>query len=307
MKFRTFRNVIAMVLFLSLGGTCYGCYAWWQRSLLVEEAEKQERQRHIAEESARAEAQQKLEAATAAKNAAANAATAAAEDAARAATPGGYWLKASNLRPVDVDALTALGRPAVDKIKDAARGKPWKVNVYADDGLRFNRVKIDLDRDEKDDESWTIFADGRIERKVSSKDNGTMDGNFRLELSGWIDMRAPVATTTPASTPTSTTAAPAVAAGGRGVDTDMFDLLGRLPVQEKIKDATKGKAWKINLYSDDGQRFNRAKVDLNRNDKWDESWTFKSATDIERQVAPADDEKYTEVYSFQNGTWVKKP
>ena len=39
MKFRTFRNVIAMVLFLSLGGTCYGCFAWWQRSLLVEEAD----------------------------------------------------------------------------------------------------------------------------------------------------------------------------------------------------------------------------------------------------------------------------
>jgi len=37
MKYRTFRNTVSMVLFLALGGTCYGCYAWWQKSLADEE------------------------------------------------------------------------------------------------------------------------------------------------------------------------------------------------------------------------------------------------------------------------------
>jgi hypothetical protein len=304
MKFNTFRNIVSMVLFLGLGGTCYGCYAWWQRGLTVEQAELQQRQRERVEQDARQAAQQQL----AAQSAAATAAAAVADERARATTPGAYWLTARGLRPVDTDALTALGQPVVDKIKDAARGKPWKINVYADDGVRFNRVKLDLDRDEKDDESWTIFADGRIERKVSTRDNGTMDGAFRLEQSGWVDMRSPPADTATAATAT-TAATPATAtqAAARLVDTDMFDLLRRLAVQDKVKDATRGKAYKINLYSDDGVRFNRAKVDLNRNDKWDESWTFKSGTDIERQVAPADDERYTEVSQFIDGAWVKKP
>ena len=80
----------------------------------------------------------------------------------------------------------------------------------------------------------------------------------------------------------------------------------RLPVQEKIKDATKAQPFKINLYADNGARaFNRAKVDLDRDDKWDESWTFKDGT-VEKQVAPADDENYTEVYVLKDGAWLKK-
>ena len=307
MKFNTFRNIVSMVLFLGLGGTCYGCYAWWQRGLTVEQAELQQRQRERVEEEARQAAQQQL----AAQSAAAAAAAAVADERARANTPGAYWLTARGLRPVDVAALTALGQPVVDKIKDATRGTPWKINIYADDGVRFNRVKLDLDRDEKDDESWTIFADGRIERKVSTRDNGTMDGAFRLEQSGWVDMRSPMAgtatTPAPATTPATTTTTTTTTSAARPVDTDLFELVRRLAVQDKVKDATRGKAYKINLYSDDGARFNRAKIDLNRNDKWDESWTFKSATHIERQVAPADDERYTDVYQFVDGAWVKKP
>lgn len=92
-------------------------------------------------------------------------------------------------------------------------------------------------------------------------------------------------------------------AGLRAVDRDVLDLLRR-PVQAKIKDASKGKPWKINLYSDDGAAFNRAKVDLDRDDKWDESWSFKTPT--ERKVAPADDENYTEVWVLAGESWKRK-
>jgi hypothetical protein len=288
MKYRTFRNIVSMVLFLAMGGTCYGCYAWWQKSLADEEFAR--RDAALREE---AEARRRQE----------DAARLAAQMATPSSSPSAgagpaAWLSASGLREVDRDALTALQRPVTDKIKDAAKGKPWKINVYADDGQRFNRLKIDLDRDEKDDETWTVFADGHIERKVSSQDNGSFDVAQRLEMTGWVDMRA-------AATPTTATATTTTADGLRPVDRDMFALVKSLAPTEKVKDATKGKPYKINLYSDDGKRFNRAKVDLDRDDTWDESWTWKGS-DVERQVAPADDERYSEVWLLAGEAWKKK-
>jgi hypothetical protein len=74
------------------------------------------------------------------------------------------------LRAVDRDALALLRRPVAEKVKDATRGRPYKINAYSDDGKRWNRLKIDLDRDEQWDESWSIKPGGRIERKLSRRD-----------------------------------------------------------------------------------------------------------------------------------------
>lgn len=290
MKYRTFRDIVSMVLFLAMGGTCYGCYAWWQKSLADEEFARRDAAMREGAEAARRRQEE----------ADRLAAQAAAATTASAPVSGGpaAWLSASGLRDVDRDALTALQRPVVDKLKDAAKGKAWKINVYADDAQRFNRLKIDLDRDENDDETWTIFADGHIERKVSSQDNGTFDGAYRLEMSGWVDMRAAATT----ATPTPATMTTNTADGLRPVDRDLLSLVKSLAPTEKVKDATKGKPYKINLYSDDGQRFSRARVDLDRDDKWDENWTWKGA-EVERQVAPADDERYSEVWLLAGEGW----
>jgi guanyl-specific ribonuclease Sa len=295
-KYRTFRNVVAMVMFLALGGTCYGCYAWWHKSLAEEEIQRLAHEAERQKDAARVTAAQ-LAAATSTSTA--TNATAASTSTQHAAS----WLSASGLREVDTAALQALQRPVVAKIKDATKGKPYKINVYADDGARFNRLKIDLDRDEKDDESWTIFADGHIERKVSTSDNGTMDASFRLEQSGWVDMSA---APTPKSAPTSTATTAAGAAGGlRAVDNDVLALVAKTPVADKVKDATRGKPYKVNLYSDDKKVYNRAKIDLDRDDKWDESWTWKGSQ-IERQVSPSDNEQFTEVWILSAGAWRKK-
>ena len=75
---------------------------------------------------------------------------------------------------------------------------------------------------------------------------------------------------------------------------------------DKEKDATAGKPYKVSLYKDAGQaKINRAKVDLDRDEKWDEKWTFEGL-EVKRQVAPADDEVYTEEYRLRGGAWVKK-
>jgi hypothetical protein len=79
---------------------------------------------------------------------------------------------------------------------------------------------------------------------------------------------------------------------------------------DKAKDVFSGKPYKVSLYKDAGQtRVNRLKIDLNRNEKWEEKWTF--ATDngkevVKRQVAPNDDEKYTIEYRLDGNRWRKK-
>lgn len=309
MKYRDFRNIVALVAFAVLGGTCYGCYGCWQHKIAEEEIERRQRDAQFEREKKAAEDKARDDAAAAA--AAADRARAAenAELAVRTKTPGAYWGKASGLRAVDQDVIALLDRPVTDKIKDGSKGKPYKINVYSDNNIRWTRVKVDLDRDNKADESWVIKDDGFLERRVSPKDDEIYNQTFRLDMnSGWLRLDAPSTpptTTTSTPTPTATTTS-APASGLRDVDNDMLALV-KGPAQEKVKDATKGKSYKINLYSDDGQRFNRAKVDLNRNDKWDESWTFKADGTIERQVATADDEKYNEVWLLSGGTtWKRK-
>ncbi|MCW5802513.1 MAG: hypothetical protein KIT31_09000 [Deltaproteobacteria bacterium] len=75
---------------------------------------------------------------------------------------------------------------------------------------------------------------------------------------------------------------------------------------EKVKDTSKGKPYKIAVYRDAGKTtVNRAKVDLNRNGKDDEKYTFEPGK-ITLQRAPADDEKFTETYRWNGRGWTRK-
>ena len=320
MKYRNFRNVVAVVAVAAMGGTCYGGDACWQVNLAQEEQDRRVREQAVATERAAIEAQARADTVRQMAHDVERQQLDLAEAAQREQSPGAYWAKAPGLRPVDVDVLALLDRPVVDEIKDATLGKPWKVNVYSNDKKRFNRVTVDLDRDEKADESWTLQSDGAIERNVAEKDNEKYDRHWRLDrASGWVDLDAVAASaqaaalsfgdpppSTSVPTPQSEVGPPpAQTPGLRAVDSDMLALV-KGPAQKKVEDATKGKPYKINLYSDDGQRFNRAKVDLNRNDRWDESWTFGADGSIERKVAPDDDEQYAETLRPEGGAWKKK-
>ena len=73
------------------------------------------------------------------------------------------------------------------------------------------------------------------------------------------------------------------------------------------KDAVRGEAWKVNLYKDAGKtQINRAKVDFDRDEKWDEKWTFEDDGRVKRQVAPADDESYTVELRLEGERWRRK-
>lgn len=97
-------------------------------------------------------------------------------------------------------------------------------------------------------------------------------------------------------------AAPAVA-GEDEVAAAVRGMAGRRLSSDKAKDVTSGRRYKVNLYQDSGfSQVNRAKVDLDRDDKWDEKWTFDGDR-ITRQIASADDEQYNQTRIFEAGAW----
>ncbi len=102
--------------------------------------------------------------------------------------------------------------------------------------------------------------------------------------------------------PPSATPKPAPAAG-RPVDRVVLGYQGRDLGTKKRKDVTKGKPFKVNVYQDDGHATaNRAKADLDRDDRWDEKFTF-DGDEITRKVSPADDEDYSESFRWNGSDW----
>jgi hypothetical protein len=95
----------------------------------------------------------------------------------------------------------------------------------------------------------------------------------------------------------------------RPMDDELLRLAGSHFTGDKVKDAIPGRPYKINLYVEGG-RVVRAKVDLNRNEKWDEKWSFEiegGAPVVKRQVSPTDDDaSYPLKYRILNGAWVKE-
>lgn len=188
--------------------------------------------------------------------------------------------------------LSTLGKPASgEKLKDALGRSGPKINVYGEGGV-WARAKVDLDRDEKWDEKWSVEPSG-IKRRVSTADDDqTYDQESFWHQGAW------------------TGAAGAAAAPLAANDTNASDravlLLIEQRVKPSLKDAARGQPFKVNLYSDGGTRWTRAKVDLDRDDRWDEKWTFKDDGRIEKQVAPDDDERYTQTLLRQGDAWFEK-
>ena len=117
---------------------------------------------------------------------------------------------------------------------------------------------------------------------------------------------APVGAAPIAPPPAEPTSTPTVTGTGmRPEDDAALQYLGRDIGSDKLKDVSKGRTFKVNVYQDAGHTTaNRVKIDLDRDDKWDEKIDFKPEGVI-RQVAPNDDEQYTQTYRLVDGAWVK--
>ncbi len=213
----------------------------------------------------------------------------------------------SGRRPVDQLIFEHLGRDLrASKKKDAAPGQTYKVNLYQDDGEgSVNRVKVDLDRDEQWDEKWTIEGE-LITRHVAPADDEQYTASYVWTGSDWriegAASKAP-ASKAPASEAPASEAPASEAPEMRAVDEVIFGYVGQDLGTKKRKDVTAGRPYKVNLYQDDGNStVNRAKVDLDRDEQWDEKWTIDGQS-VSRKVSPADDGQYTEVSTWSGSGW----
>ena len=199
--------------------------------------------------------------------------------------------------------LATLGGAArEDKLKDVTGGQGAKINVYNEGGV-WARAKVDHDLDEKWDEKWSLDG-GVVVRQIAPNDDESYTRELRRLGDRWSEAGAASAsavTPDPAVAPV----APAPTGTGRPLDDVVLQAL-KAPVQEKIKDATGSTPYKVNLYSDDRVRWNRLKIDLDRDEKWDEKWTIAADGAIQREVAPADDEQYSETYVLTDKQWVRR-
>lgn len=93
----------------------------------------------------------------------------------------------------------------------------------------------------------------------------------------------------------------------RPVDKQVLEHLGRGFAGDRLKDVFPQADYKVNVAKDKGGF--RIKLDLNRDGHWDEKWTASGKADeaeVKRQVAPEDDERYSESYRLDDGAWRKK-
>ena len=92
----------------------------------------------------------------------------------------------------------------------------------------------------------------------------------------------------------------------RAADKAVMRFFGKDLGTKKRKDVTSGQPFKVNVYQDAGSATaNRAKIDLDRDDKWDEKWTFKDGQ-ISRKVSSADDESYDQEQVWKDGAWAAR-
>lgn len=122
---------------------------------------------------------------------------------------------------------------------------------------------------------------------------------------------------TTTQTPTTNQPSPAPTPAGAGdgsfrpMDKAIMDRVAQNISGDKVKDAFPGQTYKVNLFKDAGEPgVNRVKIDLDRDEKWDEKWTITregGKEQVRRQVSLVDDDQtYAEEYRLREGSWVKK-
>lgn len=275
MKFKTFMKLVFAGMLLLVAGSCYGCFSLIKRT-----------------PSSNPYTLTPLPT----------------PDVAVSATSGPVIIGIQTT-PLEKKIIGKMGtKVPQDKLQDAFPGGPRVDLSLGANGV--DQAKVDLDRDGKWDEKWratTENGEAQIKREVSSADDGQdYDRLFLLTNAGWMDL-----TQATASMPDNTPAPPPVAAGPgalRPFDEQIVAKAGTAISGDKVKDAIPGSV-KVNLYADNGGGVNRAKLDLDRDDRFDEKWTFVNEGGkwtVKRQVAPNDDENYTEEYRLEEGRWVKK-
>ena len=77
-----------------------------------------------------------------------------------------------------------------DKVQDAFPGESFKVNFYRAAGsTTWTRIKIDSDRDDRDDEKWDLRDGQPAKRRVATRDDEQYDREYRWRDSQWVEKK----------------------------------------------------------------------------------------------------------------------
>lgn len=89
------------------------------------------------------------------------------------------------MRPVDETAMTVMETPMnAPVLADATPGQPFRIQLErAANGFAVSKLHIDLDRDGKFDEVWTLGSP--IRRDVSPNDDGALTEHTVWSDRGW--------------------------------------------------------------------------------------------------------------------------
>lgn len=91
------------------------------------------------------------------------------------------------LRPMDKALLDKVHEPLrADQQRDAFPQQAYRVNVYQEAGHTTpNRLEVDLNRNEKWDERWTIEG-AAVKRQVAPADDENFTREYVLENGSWV-------------------------------------------------------------------------------------------------------------------------
>lgn len=169
----------------------------------------------------------------------------------------------------------------------------------------WNRVKIDWDYDKKWDEKWDFRKNGSIKRQCSTNDDEvydlvqeTVEGKWQTE--GGSTNTATNNTSTPTNQ-SNTRKLPALHQEIIALQKNTSLSEGKSDDKGGLKLYKKMDGYFLDLRCDKNKGFdywNRAKVDWDKDKKWDEKWDFRKDGSIKRQISTNDDENYnaTEEY-----------
>jgi hypothetical protein len=106
--------------------------------------------------------------------------------------PGAATQPQSAQRREDQLILNFLNTRAAttDKVKDAFPRESFKVNFYRDEGSSaWTRIKIDYDRDGKDDEKWDLQDGQPNKRRIATRDDEQYDREYRWRNAQWVEKK----------------------------------------------------------------------------------------------------------------------
>ncbi|MFT5356564.1 MAG: hypothetical protein ACI9KE_003789, partial [Polyangiales bacterium] len=218
-----------------------------------------------------------------------------------------------------------LGRAGEDigaqRVEDVEARRVWRVDLVQLDGLdSLSEALVDFDRDERYDERWEFFTDGRIRRHHSSEDDGRYDIVEMRTGDEWLLADAPITAGLPEDVEQAIGLAIAAASENAQHEEDAETVVedgvrsqaeiwlltqqGRTLDVPLERDAREGVPWHVDLYQEDGSdMITGAHLDLDRDGRADQRWTYEGEERVLREVSSGDDEVYDQLWEWTDAGW----